>query len=272
MASIEEQLAELSSNVSGLTNLVAGKFQEWDNAVNEAKAKIDSFIVGAKGKFPLPDNLVSNSFMIDLEDGKPVGFWSIGVDIEAVHPFTKGFEGPYVAEKPTNAVDSPEYATADNPYWYGRYYKGPRISRGGLADGWGGIGNGHILKITAPDIRDKSDDETPIWRTLWLPQRKLAHTTQVGFRCYLKIVKGSGVSFGVDAGYDHGRRLPNFISKEKTDESLQGWHLVDIVVGTSDVVRPLSSNFCIGFPREEIEVYIALPYAYIPFGQKHIIG
>ncbi len=68
MASIEEQLAELSSNVSGLTNLVAGKFQEWDNAVNEAKAKIDSFIVGARGEFPITPNLLKNTKFFSWSD------------------------------------------------------------------------------------------------------------------------------------------------------------------------------------------------------------
>ena len=288
-AELQQKVNQLISNadeaIRGLTKLATDdnpvKIQIYDKNGNlithnvetipMQQKKVDSFIQGARGEFPAPDNLILNSFMIDIENGKPKGYSYIGIEIEAVHPFTKGFEGPYTAEKPLNAVDNPEYATKSNPYWYGVYNKGPRISRGGLADGWGGISNGHILKITAPDIRDKSDDETPSWRTLWFSQRKLAHTQHIGFRCWVKIVKGSGIAMGVDAGLNHGRVLPNFISKEITEQAPQGWYLIDKIIRTSDVVNPLGSNFALGFPRDEIEVYIALPYAYIPFGQKNIV-
>jgi hypothetical protein len=267
---LTKAILELKENTSKLVERMATQSDKWDQQVNDlvnyGKSKIDGFIAGARGKFPLPENLIANSFMIDVDSntGAPVGYSAQGVTIQAVHPFTKAFEGPYVAEKPANAVDDPELADADHPYWFGRYYKGPRIGRGGLADGWCGIANGHILKITAPA------NTTGDWKTVWFPAKRLAHVTKVGFRAWLKIVKGSRVGFGTDSGYQ-GIARGHIITKEEADSHPQGWMLVDIVVGTSDVVQPISTNFVVGFDHaDEIEVYIALPYAYIPFGTKHM--
>jgi hypothetical protein len=54
-------------------------------------------------------------------------------------------------------------------------------------------------------------------------------------------------------------------TKQQTDAAPQGWMFLDFVVGTSQVTQPLTSNFALGFSRSEnIEAYLALPYAYIP--------
>jgi len=266
---LTKAILELKENTSKLVERMATQSDKWDQQVNDlvnyGKSKIDGFIAGARGKFPLPENLIANSFMIDVDSntGAPVGYSAQGVTIQAVHPFTKAFEGPYVAEKPANAVDDPELADADHPYWFGKYYKGPRIGRGGLAGGWGGITNGHILKIVGSNASYS-------WRGVWFPFKKLAHVTKVGFRAWLKIVKGSKVGFGEDSGIE-GTVTGHIVTKEEADSHPQGWILVDFVYSTSDVVALSGNAFVMGFSNnEEIEVYLALPYAYIPFDVKNM--
>ncbi|MBD3843852.1 MAG: hypothetical protein IE909_18645 [Campylobacterales bacterium] len=209
--------------------------------------------------------MIKNSFMIDLTDGKPTGYSYAGITIEAVHPYTKGFEGPYTPSKPTNAVDDPELATGSNPYWYGKYHKGPRIGKGGLGDGWCSINNGHILKITAQKTNDFRE-----WTTLWFSNNNiLAATNKIGFRAYIKLVKGSVVGIGVDAGYVGEARGQIRITKEDCDNSPQGWYYIDEIVDTHQVTLPFYNNFVIGFSKnEDIEAYLALPYAYIPMGSR----
>ncbi|HEY1165356.1 MAG TPA: hypothetical protein VGE90_09305, partial [Chitinophaga sp.] len=94
-------------------------------------------------------NLIRNSYMDLIEGGRPVGFnYNGAMSVQAVHPYTKGFEGPYLSAAPAGAAASPEDATETNPYWYGAFNKGPRATRGGLADGWGSLPGGKILRIT----------------------------------------------------------------------------------------------------------------------------
>ncbi|MBW4586366.1 hypothetical protein G7B40_036040 [Aetokthonos hydrillicola Thurmond2011] len=117
------------------------------------------------------------------------------VALEAVHPFTKGFEGPYVQEQPSNAVGSVEEATEANPFWFGRFNKGSRASRGGLADGWHSIGDGKILKITG----DNSGEHTCIL----FPFEQNVLTNKLRFKGWLKITSGKQVGFGADSGYQN---------------------------------------------------------------------
>jgi len=206
-------------------------------------------------------NLIKDAFVrhLDPDTGKPLYFSTRGnVVVEAVHPFTKAFEGPYTEEKPANAVDDPELATKDTPYWYGIENKGPRISRGGLADGWGGISDGHILKITKP-----ANTSTEGFQSLQFSGTRLAATDRIVFEAYIKIVKGNRVGFGVDSGY-MGSARGHIVTKEQTLSAPQGWFKVSAIIGTSSVVVPISSNFLLGFDsQDEIEVYLALPTAYI---------
>ena len=54
------------------------------------------------------------------------------------------------------SVNDPELATQSTPYWFGVYNKGPRIGRGGMADGWHSYGDGNLLKVTGTGLASNS--------------------------------------------------------------------------------------------------------------------
>ena len=208
---------------------------------------------------PIGDNFLIDSFVQELDkDGKPIHYHARGnVKIEAVHPYTKGFEGPYVPSKGNSYASDPENATAEHPYFYGRYNKGPRIIRGGLAGGWGGISNGHILKLTYDGSQAKYYN-TGFFLAVSFDS-SLVVLNKVRLQGYIKIVKGGKVGFGTDSGY---RGMPRgfIVDKSITDAAPQGWYKIDTIVGTSRTTNSLSSsNFVMGFDcRQPFEVYVAL--------------
>ena len=61
----ESKLTELINTETQIIERVSTRFQEWDNAVNEAKQRLDNFIQGARGEFPAV-NLLKNSYMLDV--------------------------------------------------------------------------------------------------------------------------------------------------------------------------------------------------------------
>ena len=107
-------------------------------------------------------NLISNSFMNNLNGQRPQGFSHFCIlrrspytqttncvmSISAVHPFTQCFEGPYcdncAAQYPHPARTCNE-ATEQRPYIFGTWTMGPRSGRGGLSGGWAGYRDGKIL-------------------------------------------------------------------------------------------------------------------------------
>lgn len=187
MSATSEEINKLISSFTELKNY----FEKVRDAIDEdraqMKADLQAHIDSADSRIALPPNLIKNAFMQEVENGVPKGFTGNGLKIEAVHPFTHGFEGPYVSECPANATDDPTQATKDKPYWYGKYNMGPRVGRGGLSTGWGqgSIANGHILKTTA---EIGAADEHRMIR--FTAQRLAAHD-KLWFRCYVKIVRGS---------------------------------------------------------------------------------
>ncbi|BDU51690.1 hypothetical protein [Haliovirga abyssi] len=214
----------------------------------------------------VPYNLINNGFMNELNsDGKtPKGYSTTGMTIEAVHPYTKAFEGPYVATSPANATKDVESATKTTPYWFRRYYKGPRISRGGLGDGWNGRGDGHILKVTGNVSKDARG-----YQIVRLPYvGPVVNGGKIHFSVWIKIVKGDYVCFGTDAGYDNGSgsiRRGTTIYKTTTDKGAQGWYKWEFNTTISETTR-LGGNQCsLGFEAVgndgPIEIYLALPYA-----------
>ncbi len=226
------------------------------------KAKLDVAgninISGIISGASLPPNLIRNSYMNILDGTKPAGYSVLGnVTLEAVHPFTKGFEGPYVHERPPNAASSVDTATQENPYWFGVYYKGSRASRGGLADGWGGLPDGKLLKITG-------NNSVPGQTCVFFPFESNVLTNKVRFKAWLKIVSGAKVGFGVDAGYYPNNPLGQaglIITKEQTDAAPDGWYQIDAVVGVSEVTSLGGTTFSMGIEANGIfEVYLALPY------------
>ena len=209
---------------------------------------------------PIGDNFLIDSFVINVDkNNRPIHYHSRGnLKIEAAHPYVKGFEGPYVPTRPSNAAATPDEADKDHPYYYSRYNKGPRLGRGGLASGWGGINDGHILKITYDGSQAKSYG-TGFFLAMSFDSSLVA-LNKVRFQGYIKIVQGPEVGFGSDSGYK-GQPRGYVIKKEITDAAPQGWFKIDTVINTSRTVSSLtSSNFVMGFDsRYKYEVYLALP-------------
>jgi hypothetical protein len=210
----------------------------------------------------LPHNIISNSFMNRLKGNVPSGF-NIGsyragnstMQIEAVHPFTKGFEGPYVESKPENAVDNVDDATGSNPYWFGRYWKGPRAARGGLGDGWMGRFDGQILKITGR--RDAAESISNIY--VMFPKERRILTARLLFRAWVKITKGA-IDFGTDVNV-----YPQ-ITRAMTETAPQGWYFINRIFDSSHVTDIGEYSFifkCLGEEEDhegDFEIYLALPY------------
>ncbi|MDW6004714.1 hypothetical protein [Vibrio mangrovi] len=278
--SLEQRVTELVLAANNLTGGVDDKISEIDQRVEQAEQKFDQRVDQAKHEFdqfkahlqetvPLPFNLFKNSMMRAVEpEGHPTGSSYTGCKIEAVHSYTKGFEGPYTPVAPEKVAATPDLATAELPYWYGRYYMGPRIHRGGLRNGWGGLGDGNILKITST-----AANEAKLFR---MPLEKLGLFEKVGVKFWIKIVSGSlavGTDAGIYNGYGSHTYMPNKITKSQTDTGTDGWFLYDRVIGISSVTNMTGNVLNFGLPENEnCEIYIALPYAYIPMAPKHMLA
>ncbi len=209
---------------------------------DENKKNIDDWKVQFQGNSILPCPLNYNAFLQDLGQG-PLEHWGTrgSVVIEAVHPYTKGFEGPYVSYEPENRAATLDEATQDKPYWWGRYNKGPRARRGGLAGGWGGISNGNILKIYKPAGEYHSYANSCMFSMIELYKR-----TRSRFRAYIYVAKGP-LNFDFGLTDDGGQ-----INIPSTNE----WHFIDVIVGQSEVI---SSYMNINIDHsEECEIYIAM--------------
>ncbi|MDJ0592863.1 MAG: tail fiber domain-containing protein [Pleurocapsa sp. MO_226.B13] len=241
--------SSLDNIVKKTGDTVTGSLSIQNNLTVKGNINTTGIISGSS----LPPNLIRNSYMNIPDGNKPAGYSVLGnVTLELEHPHAKGFEGPYVSEKPSNAATSVDTATQANPYWFGRYNKGSRASRGGLADGWHSISDGRILKITG----DNSGEHTCVF----FPFEYNVLTNKVHFKAWLKITSGSRVGFGVDSGYKNVAR-GLVITKGQTDAAQDGWYQIDAVIGISEVTSLDGLAFSIGIEASSsFEVYLALPY------------
>lgn len=257
--SLTQDIANMVQAANNLTDEVAGKMGQIDSRVNQAEQEFDQFRTDIQQYIPLPLNLFSNSMMRSVEaEGHPTDYTFTGCTLEAVHPWTKGFEGCYTELPPQSAAPTPDAASEANPYWYGRYNLGSRMIRGGLAGGWGGISTGKILKVTST-----AANSSKFFR---IPVKTFGVFPRLGLRFWLKVVKGS-ISFGNDAGLWSGsyNRLPNKISKADADKGKDGWLKVDMTVGMSQATAVAGNVLNFGLPHDEdTELYIALPFLYVP--------
>ncbi|MEO2217421.1 hypothetical protein ABGV49_10175 [Chromobacterium vaccinii] len=221
----------------------------------------------------MPPNLIPNSHMAQLnENGVPVGFSVLGngAAIKAVHPFTKGYEGPYIDQRPATASNTPADASEAAPYWYGMHNMGPRSGRGGLADGWGGMTNGRIMKITAPNLPRAQG-----FRSVYFGAKFPVSTSVVYFSAWFYIVRGS-IGLGNDAGYT-GPDMTFYpgnvlLEKKVTDASPDGWYRYSGLVGISSVTTLGQQQFCLGIGEGDVEAYMALPYLAVPFNQNFMVS
>jgi len=215
----------------------------------------------AFGGFPLAPNLIHNSYMNRVTLGVPDGYSVLGsITIEAVSPYTKAFEGPYVSTavhdaNPSGYVTDPELATSTTPYWFGNYFKGPRISRGGMADGWHSFNDGKILKITGTGV-------TTGHCSIFLPKELNNLGAKWIFNAFVKITKGTHFTVGADAGYNRGNTGYS-VTKAVADAGPQGWVRFSTLLNTSQItsIDGLAISMAI-LPdaNGDIEGYVALPY------------
>ncbi|WP_199154421.1 hypothetical protein [Chromobacterium sp. ASV23] len=224
----------------------------------------------------MPPNLISNSHMIQIDENAiPAGFSVVGngAVIKAVHPFTRGYEGPYTDVKPANATaNTPTDANQDNPFWFGVNYMGGRSQRGGLADGWGGLKTGHIMKITAPNVARAGG-----FRSVFFGVKLPLSTSVVYFSAWFYIAKGS-LGMGGDAGYMWDSNGMQFnpgsvvIDSKITASAADGWYRYSGLIGISQVTTLGGAQFSIGIGEGEVEAYMALPYLAIPFNSRFMVS
>ena len=186
------------------------------------------------------------------------------IRIDAVHPYTSAFEGPYCPLNsggcPANRVTVPNAATEATPFVFGNYQKGPRAGRGGLSGGWAGQGSGKILKITGTRASNHQHDQVRVN----FPMNGVTLTAKVLFRAFIKIVIGK-CSLQTDVGSS-----PRW-TRQQSEAAPQGWMSIHEYIGTShvtnlDSVHVLSFNLYGenrgpgGLAHGPFEVYLALPY------------
>jgi hypothetical protein len=146
---------------------------------------------------------------------------------------------------------------------YGRYNMGPRSRRGGMAHGWAGRSDGHILKINGTYRRLSSDDNVRTTAIVKLPADPIMYSNHFRFQMWVHIVKGA-VEFGTDVGTGYSNRITAADCAEAPD----GWLFVDQVIRLSHTANPRSSWTFVLKPTAggadrmdgDFEVYVALPY------------
>ena len=246
-------------NVASATD-VAPAAPTWINLTNMGAVRdelIVSIEAGLARKRVMPMPINKNAFLIDSGAGALEGYGTAGaVTIEAVSPNTKAFEGPYLPTKPADAVDDEKLATGDNPFWFGVYNCGPRMGRGGLANGWGSAGGGNILKVTKPAGSKHYYNNRFI-----LPIDADFHRNSTRFKCWMYVAKGS--LSGYDLSYLGDGGVIGVPSAEE-------WHLIDVVIGQSEVTGNYFS-FSITY-EEEAEIYIAMPNIFVLERDKTFIN
>ncbi|PHM33429.1 putative E14 prophage tail fiber protein [Xenorhabdus mauleonii] len=239
---------------------------ETDIQINKVDSQFNQFKANLQEYIPLPLNLFSNSMMRSVEpEGHPTNYSAVGCTIQAVHPYTKGFEGIYTETAPSNVAPDPDSANENNPYWYGRYYLGARMGRGGLGNGWGSINSGKILKITSTAFSGKD-------KYFKIPVETHGVFEQLGIRFWVKIVKGK-FGMGTDSGYKANERgdlgLGYIIEKADANSAQDGWLFVEKLISISRVTTLQDNAIMFGLPYyEDCEIYLALPYLYVPMSNK----
>ena len=168
-------------------------------------------------------NMRANSWLrSSYSGGSLTGYSAIGsCSIAAVSPYTKGFEGPYTPTIGSATAANLDSATASTPFWYGVFNIGPRMGRGGMTGGFGGTGDGNLLKITSSAGASKSYyDGCQI--NLTAPVKR----NQLRFRAWVWCESGTYNQFSISL-VDTGTTIviPNYNT----------WTYVDAIIGMSQV-------------------------------------
>lgn len=239
MSTTPEQIADLTkAHVDAHQDLLDFS-SSLDSRVAAKEEKVERFLEEAPQNFILSPPLNSNAFLI----GGAAGYGSTGnVTVTAAHPYTRGFEGPYTESKGSATAANEEAATQTTPYYFGRYNKGPRAQRGGIAGGWQGISNGHILKLTKP-----AGGAHPYNNACVFTLRHHVKLHKYIFRAYVWVQSGP-LSFGFGP-YNSGANIIVPSAKE--------WHPINQVIQSSEVTT--KDNWRIRLKSDdEQEIYIAM--------------
>lgn len=195
-----------------------------------------------------------------LTTGDLTGYGALGdVTVARVSPRWRGYEGQYwsAATRSANAgifASSLETATDVNPYDYGTYNKGPRSSRGGLLDGWGGV-NGGIFKINKPaNGSDSWANGVYIYAKPSLTHMK---ANSYRFRAYMWVDYGS-LNFGMSYLDDNQSAF--------TVPSLKQWHYIEVTIGGSDIMDPRKLLNIKSNGGEARQIFMAFPTVEAVFG------
>ena len=216
--------------------------------ISEKEVEIDNYLDSVKGSALLTMPLNLNCALQGNTDEERLQGWGStgGVSLSTVHPFEKGFEGPYTesqGDKNAFALDIAG-ATEESPYYFGRYNKGPRAKRGGLSDGWHALGSGRVLKIVKA-----SGDAHRYNNSVVLTMPQSVKSTHIRMKGFIYTEYDTAIYIGrTDSG--------ELLSVPKGD-----WMYIDKVFNTSEV---FSSSIHLAFTSSNYsEVYLALPSFFV---------
>ncbi len=273
--STAEQLASLTKahtdahqdllDFSGsLDQRVVGKEREMDSFMANADKTMRNYAF-------MPRNAIRNSLFTD-EAGSPSlnGWSSAGVKLEAIHPYYMGFDSLYLEQSKIDARLAAGTATLDADLATpsmplvanitGNYdTHRQRTGRGGLRSGWGALGRGHILKMTA---NAESNPESRAHRYVnWSGNvNDYAFRERAQIRCWIKVIKGTTSVSHSNPGYQGGSLL-NPITRDTCSEFAHGWMPLVLNTYETKVTNITRSYGMIGFSNQsDIEVYLAVPW------------
>lgn len=235
-----------------------GKIYEWTGYRWQAVINVDYASTGYVHSAQVIEVVNYNQA---LSTGDLTGYAAVGdVTVERVSPRWRGYEGQYWSStsRTNNAgifASSPATATDTSPYDYGTYNKGPRSSRGGLLDGWGGVSGG-IFKINKP--ANGSNSWSNGLRIYSKPTLTHMKANSYRFRAYIWVDYGS-LDFGMSYLDDNSTSAFSVPSHGE-------WHYVEKTIGGSDIMTPQKLINIKSYDGTARQIFMAFPTVEAVFG------
>ncbi|MBF0365595.1 MAG: hypothetical protein HQK50_08485 [Oligoflexia bacterium] len=237
LASLQRTINALVVENTALTNRLNDKVPSLPNIWKNSKFNV------------LADSTGTPSTTNNLKDWVPHTHGGAIVTYEPVSKYTSGFVGIYAEKTSPSYYDRAngfQSATEKNPFWYGAWDTGPRISR----EGWNNS-SFDILKLHVSAGLNAGRINQSQSKTIHSPISKYV------FSMYVKFLQGS--SFGVSQDVLNTAAI---ISRTECDKSPQGWCLFK-----GEFYGYSTDNPYLGFGKplgdtSELEVLVALPYIY----------
>lgn len=124
-----ESINALNTDLSNFSSRLTA--QENSDSLAHA-ARIEEYLSDLEIEEPLNQN----GFLIGGLTLGPIGYSGTGnCVVSAVSTYTKGFQGSYLENRPTDAATTQDAATVTNTFYYGAWNTGPRTIWGGLHGG-----------------------------------------------------------------------------------------------------------------------------------------